>query len=153
MVEPGLGTLEASISTHGNSVVYLLDAGGRYGLTSYLEVRDDGWNALRITGEESGNAPVVIQVGTDSVEKGAGVINLGFFQTSAQAKIGVLDDIIGTIDSNQASHVTAQVLPVSVEDIRSGCPVAAAVTGHVRCLPTTSRYSMGKRTSSTSANN
>ena len=68
VVEPGLGTLEASISANGNSVVYLLQAGERYGLSRYVEVRDDGsGNALRISGQESVNIPAVIQVGTDSV--------------------------------------------------------------------------------------
>ena len=42
VVEPGLGTPEAAISTNGNSVVYLLQAGERYVLSTFVVVAEDG---------------------------------------------------------------------------------------------------------------
>lgn len=69
-VEPGLGTLETAISTHGGDVVYKLAAGAKYGLEGMVEVSDqtlgDG-NELVLIGEKTKQMPPVIQVGMDGV--------------------------------------------------------------------------------------
>ena len=67
-VAPGLGTLEAAIEANGGDVIYHLEAGAWYGLTSIIEVSDTTMGegkGLVIVGEETDGMPAILQVGTD----------------------------------------------------------------------------------------
>lgn len=69
-VEPGLGTLESTIETHGGEVVYVLAAGEKYGLESIIEVNDESMGegkGLVLIGEATDGMPPVIQIGMDGV--------------------------------------------------------------------------------------
>jgi len=69
-VEPGMGTLEAAIASHGGDVVYKLTAGAKYGLESVVEVSDQTMGegkGLVIIGEATEDIPPVIQTGMDGV--------------------------------------------------------------------------------------
>jgi hypothetical protein len=65
VVTPGLGTLNAAITTHGDAKIYKLQAGQWYGLDAIIET-SPAWTGLTIIGEKTTGLPAVIQVGNAS---------------------------------------------------------------------------------------
>jgi type IX secretion system substrate protein len=99
VVEPGLGTLNTAIATHGGDAVYQLTAGSWYGLDAIIEASDETLGvggSLTIIGEETDEMPAMIQVGND-LDGGVLTLLIRAFNDVTLKNLFLIDqDAVGT---------------------------------------------------------